>query len=353
MLVLVTQHGLVHGARRLRSAGLAHHACCQERPWRSSRRRRGRPRSPLHRRNRRRPPRPRQVRPRRRVDERPHKAAGDMVPAGASPCLPTGPPDPEPMREPRQTPRPSTAARQRVGRRRPAIAAGLLAAARHLRRAGAARRRRLGDDAASGRPRVPTPAGTSATYHRSAADGRDVGPAAGGAGRLARRARVAAAACSPPSTRCRIRPRMGRPSTICACQVHWAGRWPRSAKRAIGARPRQPVRRPCRARYQGSWPSSHRRIGDERAPPRTVAAEARLSIPDASRQGQTYVVDTIYGPVTFRRSSADGPRTNGFVIAGERRAAARSDTSLLTHGGGAGRVAGAGRSPGARRSRSS
>ena len=49
----------------------------------------------------------------------------------------------------------------------------------------------------------------------------------------------------------------------------------------------------------------------------TVAAEARLSVPDASRQGETYVVDTVYGPVTFRRSFVDRPPdANGFAIAG-------------------------------------
>ncbi|MEO5823898.1 MAG: ATP-binding protein [Vicinamibacteraceae bacterium] len=49
----------------------------------------------------------------------------------------------------------------------------------------------------------------------------------------------------------------------------------------------------------------------------TVAAEARLSVPDASRQGETYVVETAYGPVTFRRSFVDrDPVANGFVIDG-------------------------------------
>ena len=56
--------------------------------------------------------------------------------------------------------------------------------------------------------------------------------------------------------------------------------------------------------------TSARRLG-------TVAAEARLSVPDASRQGETYVVETAYGPVTFRRSFVDrDPAPNGFVIAG-------------------------------------
>ena len=68
----------------------------------------------------------------------------------------------------------------------------------------------------------------------------------------------------------------------------------------------------------GSWPSSRspnrttnaRRLG-------TVAAEARLSAPDASRQGETYVVETAYGPVTFQRSFGDrAPDAKGFVIAG-------------------------------------
>src|SRR4051812_5585515 len=49
----------------------------------------------------------------------------------------------------------------------------------------------------------------------------------------------------------------------------------------------------------------------------TVAAEARLSVPDASRQGETYVVETAYGPVTFRRSFGErDPDAKGFVIAG-------------------------------------
>ena len=56
--------------------------------------------------------------------------------------------------------------------------------------------------------------------------------------------------------------------------------------------------------------TSARRLG-------TVAAEARLSVPDASRQGETYVVETSYGPVTFRRSFGDrDPSANGFVIDG-------------------------------------
>jgi signal transduction histidine kinase len=56
--------------------------------------------------------------------------------------------------------------------------------------------------------------------------------------------------------------------------------------------------------------TSVRRLG-------TVAAEARLSVPDASRQGDTYIVETAYGPVTFRRSFVDrDPAANGFVIAG-------------------------------------
>ncbi len=55
--------------------------------------------------------------------------------------------------------------------------------------------------------------------------------------------------------------------------------------------------------------TSARRLG-------TVAAEARLSMPDASRQGETYVVETTYGPVTFRRSFVDrDPAPDGFVIA--------------------------------------
>ena len=54
----------------------------------------------------------------------------------------------------------------------------------------------------------------------------------------------------------------------------------------------------------------------------TVAAEARLSAPDASRQGETYVVDTAYGPVTFRRSFGErDPDANGFVITGPNGAA--------------------------------
>ena len=63
-------------------------------------------------------------------------------------------------------------------------------------------------------------------------------------------------------------------------------------------------------------PPSARRLG-------TVAAEARLSAPEASRQGEeTYVVETAFGPVTLQkvvrqpRSSA----SNGFVIAGSERA---------------------------------
>jgi signal transduction histidine kinase len=56
--------------------------------------------------------------------------------------------------------------------------------------------------------------------------------------------------------------------------------------------------------------TSARRLG-------TVAAEARLSVPDASRQGETYVVETAYGPVTFHRSFVDrAPAHNGFVISG-------------------------------------
>ncbi len=56
--------------------------------------------------------------------------------------------------------------------------------------------------------------------------------------------------------------------------------------------------------------TSARRLG-------TVAAEARLSVPDASRQDETYVVETGYGPVTFRRSFVDrDPAGNAFVIAG-------------------------------------
>jgi signal transduction histidine kinase len=56
--------------------------------------------------------------------------------------------------------------------------------------------------------------------------------------------------------------------------------------------------------------TSARRLG-------TVAAEARLSVPAASRQGETYVVETAYGPVTFRRSFVDrDPAANGFVISG-------------------------------------
>ena len=49
----------------------------------------------------------------------------------------------------------------------------------------------------------------------------------------------------------------------------------------------------------------------------TVTAEARLSVPDASRRGDTYVVETAYGPVTFGRSFVDrDPARTGFVIDG-------------------------------------
>ena len=48
-----------------------------------------------------------------------------------------------------------------------------------------------------------------------------------------------------------------------------------------------------------------------------MAAEARLSVPDASAQGETYVVETTYGPVTFRRSFGErDPDARRFVIAG-------------------------------------
>ena len=82
----------------------------------------------------------------------------------------------------------------------------------------------------------------------------------------------------------------------------------------------------------------------------TVAAEARLSVPDASRQGETYVVETAYGPVTFRRSFGDRDAGRGGLRhrRPERRAAARSDHRARRRRGGAGRVAGAGRSSGAR-----
>ena len=56
--------------------------------------------------------------------------------------------------------------------------------------------------------------------------------------------------------------------------------------------------------------TSARRLG-------TVAAEARLSVPYASRQDETFVVETDDGPVMLRRSFGDcAPAGNGFVIAG-------------------------------------
>jgi signal transduction histidine kinase len=56
--------------------------------------------------------------------------------------------------------------------------------------------------------------------------------------------------------------------------------------------------------------SAARRLG-------TVTAEARLSVPDASRGGETYAVETAYGAVTFRRSFVDrDPAADGFVIDG-------------------------------------
>ncbi len=56
-------------------------------------------------------------------------------------------------------------------------------------------------------------------------------------------------------------------------------------------------------------PPNARRLG-------TVAAEARLSAPEASRQGEAYVVETAFGPVTFRKAFVDRDRTSdGFVIA--------------------------------------
>ena len=231
-----------------------------------------------------------------------------------------GPPDPEPMRDTTSEAPTETAARRRVGRAARLIAAGLViaagiaAAGRGARRVAARRRRRH-----QGRPRVRRPPARRPPHHRSAADGRrrwrgSRTVRAGLRDELESPRRLFAAidtlldpaADGPALT---IYGATGRP-------LAWAGRpseLPRDrvldganlfvAHAALGLRlvAIEPIAESA---------TNARRLG-------TVAAEARLSAPDASRQGETYVVDTAYGPVTFQRSFGDrAPDAEGFVIAG-------------------------------------
>ena len=230
-----------------------------------------------------------------------------------------GPPDPEPMRDTTSEAPTETAARRRVGRAARLIAAGLLVAAGIAAAGRGLVAWRLGDDAA-------IRAGLESDARRHVAH------------LITDLQRMAATLARQPDVRAGLRDELESPRRLFAAidtlldpaadgpaltiygatgrPLAWAGRpseLPRDrvldganlfvAHAALGLRlvAVEPIAESA---------TNARRLG-------TVAAEARLSAPDASRQGETYVVETAYGPVTFRRSFGDrAPDAKGFVIAG-------------------------------------
>ena len=223
MLVLVTQHGLLHGAKRaFDPAGLARHRAagnaragtgaaagdargCPAGPdWLSSNPTRD---DAAH----------DAGQPRRHTDA---EAAGSITAASGrgrhgilqESAIPAdGPPDPEPMRDTTSEAPTETAAGRRVGRAARLIVAGLLIAAGIAARAAGWWRGGSATTPPSGPASSPTPAGTSPTsspicsaWPRRWRGSRTCGPAC--VTSSSRRG-----ACSRPSTRCSIRRRTDPP----------------------------------------------------------------------------------------------------------------------------------------------